>query len=212
MITSEVMRALAERRIWRSMHARCKDPHHKSYPRYGGRGIRVCEEWHAFDTFFSDMGPRPSCLHSIERKDNNGNYEPTNCIWATWRQQARNRRSNVHLTYQGSTKTIAEWAEVSGIKRHILYGRIALGWSVERTLSTPSLLAHHRPQIRPGDIFDRLRVMERVENDRHGKSRWMCICTCKIWIIVGGANLLRKITRSCGCLRRDSNRMRVRID
>lgn len=74
------------------MHVRCRDPHAKSFADYGGRGIRVCDRWADFANFYADMGPRPSAAHSIERVNNDGDYEPSNCIWATREVQARNRR------------------------------------------------------------------------------------------------------------------------
>lgn len=122
--------------IWSSMKARCCNPRGTQYAYYGGRGIRVCDRWlHSFKNFLSDMGRRPTPQHSIDRINNDGDYEPGNCRWATRKEQARNQRSNVRLTYNGQTLCLAEWAERLGIHRATLRSRLKTGWPIEEAVS-----------------------------------------------------------------------------
>ena len=101
---------------WASMQGRCGNPNNQKYYRYGGRGIRVCDRWQepngqGFINFLADMGHRPSKKHSIDRIDNDGHYEPSNCKWNTNSNQARNRRTSHLLTFNGKTQCLAAWAE-----------------------------------------------------------------------------------------------------
>lgn len=127
-------------RIWRRMKERCFNPAHSSFHCYGGRGITVCEEWcRDFTTFYHwamANGYRDDL--TIDRIDVNGNYEPTNCRWATQREQSNNRRTNLFLTYNGKTQTLAEWCRETGLGRSTIYRRLyTLGWSIEKALTTP---------------------------------------------------------------------------
>lgn len=102
-------------RSWCSMRDRCYNKAHPSYPRYGGRGISICDRWDDFHAFLEDMGDRPSELHSIDRIDPNGNYEPGNCRWATAYEQANNRTCNRHMRIGGELIPHKEAAEKLGV-------------------------------------------------------------------------------------------------
>jgi hypothetical protein len=125
--------------IWRGMRSRCENPRNRSYPRYGGRGIKVCERWAVFENFLADMGEPPTPQHQIERQKNGEGYYPENCHWATPKEQANNRRSSRLLTYQGRTQTLQAWCDELGLKHNTVVMRLnEYGWSVERALSTPA--------------------------------------------------------------------------
>ncbi len=136
-----------ERGCWHVMIARCHNPESQSFPYYGARGITVCRRWRdSFEDFLSDMGPRPSPEHSLDRfPDQNGNYEPGNVRWATREQQARNMRSNTILAAFGRTQCIAAWSDETGIPQISIIDRVGkLGWSVEEALSTPRFTTGQR--------------------------------------------------------------------
>jgi hypothetical protein len=123
--------------VWQKMHDRCCNPASKDYANYGGRGISVCERWSTFEHFYADMNcPRPSSRHSLDRyPDKNGNYEPGNVRWATPKQQARNQRKTIFITYDGRDIPLIEAAELFGIRYLTLKYRIQHGWSVNRALN-----------------------------------------------------------------------------
>lgn len=119
-------------RIFSNMWSRCTNSSAKNYRDYGGRGINVCSRWESFEVFLSDMGERPTKEHSIDRVDNNKGYSPENCRWATWVQQANNKRNNLTVEYQGRTVTVKQLARRLGINYYSLRARITrFGWSVE---------------------------------------------------------------------------------
>ena len=124
--------------IWNGMRSRCGNPNNPTFQRYGARGIKVCPAWtEDFMNFLRDMGRRPSPDHTLDRIDNDGNYEPGNCRWATRQEQCRNRRSSKFLTIGSETKTQAEWAQEAGIRQGTIYERLKLGWSPEKAVTTP---------------------------------------------------------------------------
>lgn len=129
--------AVPEYAVWTMMKRRCSDPNDPSFPRYGGRGIGYAERWETFEAFISDVGRRPSSRHSLERVDNNGNYEPTNCVWALPRQQANNTRSNTMVTYEGRSQPLSPLARRFGMKPDVVRWRIHAGWSVYDALTQP---------------------------------------------------------------------------
>ena len=134
--TTHGMTGTPEHAAWCDMKSRCTNPNAGEWKRYGARGIAVCDRWlHSFDVFLADMGPRPSPDHSLDREDSDGNYEPSNCRWATKKEQQRNRRCTSYVEYQGEKLPLAELAERVGISRHALKGRLRKGMSIEDAIA-----------------------------------------------------------------------------
>lgn len=126
-------------KIWISIKKRCYNEKTIRFENYGGRGIKVCQEWlDDFINFYNwavNNGYQENL--SIDRIDVNGNYEPSNCKWSNAKCQARNRRNNHFITYNGETHCIAEWSDITGIKRDVIDNRIRKKWDIERILTTP---------------------------------------------------------------------------
>lgn len=125
--------------VWRSMLQRCREKD----PRYGGRGIKVCKRWLKFENFLKDMGERPAGM-SIERKDNDGNYEPSNCKWATPKEQTRNSSRNVKITMNGKTQCVADWAAELKVPAKRVYARLKMGWGIQHALLDHVSVHHSR--------------------------------------------------------------------
>lgn len=124
-------------RRWWAMMNRCYLSTSRSFHRYGGRGIKVCERWHDFESFLADMGLPPNPAAQLERTNNNGNYEPGNCIWATAKEQQRNRSTNRHVVFSGKSITVAEAAEISGVKYFTLLRRLNQGLTAHDAMTRP---------------------------------------------------------------------------
>jgi len=124
--------------VWCAMLQRCRTPSCKSYERYGGRGIRVCKRWKKFVNFLKDMEHEFKEGLTLERVANDGNYSPSNCRWATRKEQANNTRRNVQLTYNNKTLSLSEWSNLVGVMKPTVWSRIKRGWTVDMALTTPA--------------------------------------------------------------------------
>lgn len=126
-----------EYKVWSGIIQRCENPNNNRYDDWGGRGIKMCEEWRtSFDNFLRDMGNRPSPKHQIDRIDNDGDYSPENCKWSDLYEQSHNTRRNRWVEYDGRKQTIDQWALELGLKYRTLHARLVdYHWPIERALT-----------------------------------------------------------------------------
>lgn len=118
--------------IWKSMIERCTRKTHEAYHNYGGRGITICDEWKKFEPFYEwGIANGYDDKLTLDRIDVNGNYEPSNCKWSTYKEQGNNRRTNTLMTFNGETKTQSMWADETGISYDVISHRLKRGWSVQ---------------------------------------------------------------------------------
>lgn len=142
-------RASPEYAAWQSMKQRCSNKKTKNFNDYGGRGIKVCKRWlHSFENFLKDMGPRPSLVHSLDRIEVNGDYEPTNCRWADSSTQSFNRRNNCWITIRGRQMLLVDAvAKLGKVALKTARDRLHRGWDPEIAITTPMVLAKDRQPI-----------------------------------------------------------------
>lgn len=124
-------------RVWTNMLNRCNNPKSQDYKNYGGRGITVCKSWHKFEHFLTDIEEPPTNKHQLDRINNDGNYNPNNCRWATKQQQMRNTSRNRWINFNDKILCSAEWETQTGIPSSAIRKRLKRGWSIEETLTIP---------------------------------------------------------------------------
>lgn len=127
--------------LWCDMRKRCMNPKQVHFHRYGGRGISVCKRWEVFENFYKDMGDPPIGM-KLDRIDNNGNYTPSNCRWATQMEQQNNRSTNRLIAYRGETKTISQWARETGVKAGTIH------WRLKSNILVKDLFSKERLKLR----------------------------------------------------------------
>lgn len=160
---------------WLSMKERCDREKNIAYPRYGGRGIKICKEWYDFMNFYRDMGERPENT-SLDRIDNDGNYCKENCRWATRKEQNNNQRNNIIIEHKGKNITIGEYATLEGIKYGTAYQRVKNGWCIkgkksDKIIQTPQKV---KTCIYCGKTFERKIFKRQIEDLTVFKKRKYC--------------------------------------
>lgn len=198
-----------EYEAWGNMIQRCTNSKRAEFENYGGRGITVCERWAAFENFYSDMGPRPSSRHSIDRIDNDGNYEPGNVRWATKSEQSRNQRRSRIVTVEGKKTHISDVAERYGMPNKTTYMRVVgLGWSIEDAVVIP-VAKKQKLNVEPGTRFGFLVVVKDIGRRLSSNHTWyLCKCDCGSERMEKGTYLVGGRTVKCckGCTAYDQAR------
>jgi hypothetical protein len=151
------------------MLSRCRNKNAAKFERYGGRGIKVCKRWEigedgasGFECFMLDMGNKPSIKHSLDRIDNDGDYEPGNCKWATSSEQANNRSSNHLITYMGETMSMMDMANKVGMSYFVLRNRISRGWPIDAAINAPNGTAFFDPKTARGPQLPQTKITEEI--------------------------------------------------
>lgn len=193
---------------------RCYNPNSKSYHRYGGRGIKMCDEWlnsyESFEKWCLTHGYSPDL--AIDRIDNDGDYAPDNCRFITLKENNQKRRTTRYYTINGETKNLQQWCDAYHINRGTVQTRLDNGWPIEKALSEPIKCRDRDKDSLIGKRFGMLTVVSYAGDEYIGKdhnSRWICKCDCGKQTIVGGNKLKSGHTKSCGCLVSEKARRRM---
>lgn len=202
---------------YKHMIERCDNPNNKSYSRYGGRGITVCDEWrksyHSFEDWALSHGYKKEL--AIDRINNDGNYEPDNCRFVTPKENNQNRCTTRFYTVNGETKNLQQWCDTYGMKRGTVATRLEHGWPIEKALTEPLKDGSRDKTSLIGQKFGRLTVLAYAGDEYIGSdnnSRWICQCECGKRTIVGGNKLKSGHTQSCGCLVSEKAKNRMLTD
>lgn len=193
---------------WQNMKARCYRKSTREYCNYGGRGISICDEWlNSFEPFKEwalSNGYKDDL--TLDRIDNNGNYEPSNCRWITNQEQQHNKRTNRLITFNGITKTLTQWAKEMNLTVKGLETRLdRCGWNIEKALTTPTRTSSVIDLT--GQTFGRWKVIGLSKNKTESKAAyWKCVCQCGTVRDVKSDSLRGGRSKSCGCLAREQAR------
>lgn len=127
----------AEYVAWVAMKTRCNNKNQAGWKNYGGRGITYCDRWESFENFLNDMGPKPTSNHTLDRINNDGPYDASNCKWSTRKEQSANKRNNRIFEIDGIKRCASEWADLMGFNSNVIYCRLRAGWSIKEAILTP---------------------------------------------------------------------------
>lgn len=201
MAVSQIEKELRHR--YNHIKWRCYSPNCHYYDRYGGRGIKMCDEW--LNDFYSFMNWALSNGYkkelAIDRIDNNGDYSPDNCRFVTAAENNQNRRSSKFFTYNGKTQNLMQWCIELGLDYNMVLMRIHRGWDFEKAITTKKRQRDTSSII--GEKFGRLTVLEYLGNDKRRNSQFLCQCECGNKVVVGYGKLSSGWTKSCGCLQKE---------
>lgn len=196
--------------LYRKYHhikGRCYNPNDKRYSRYGGRGIKMCDEWLKDYMSFEEWSLRNGYAEglTIHRVDNDGDYCPNNCKYVSFSENSKHRCTTRYFTHNGKTQSLSDWCKELGLTYHTILCRLRAGWDFEKAISEPIKKGRDTTTM-IGKVFGRLTVLQYAGDEYIGKdnnSKYICICECGNKVIVGQNKLKSGHTQSCGCLQKD---------